>query len=150
MNAPNVVVDMSQVIDAINANGANISSELAMIRDLIAAVNANVVDGNKQNNCMLAKILAAINDLDAESSKNFKLVIEAIGKKTTSTGGNVDLSGIEAKLTQVNANLDNILKAIKDHKVEVKVDVTGKFKCECKQGQTVNEGVIEDLNWLLG
>ena len=133
-----VEIDLKAVIDAINANGADLSSKLSDIYSLLKTINGNIVKGNEQNQNMMAKILAAIKDLDSDCVAGFNLVIEAIGKKSSQ---GVDLSRIEA-------TLDAILDAIKNHKVEIKVTVDGHFTLQ-NNGCT-DEGVIDNLDWLLG
>ena len=131
-------VDLTSLIASINANGADLSSKLNDIYAILKTINANVVNGNDKTQAMLAKILAAIKDLDSDCVAGINLVIEAIGKKSSA---GVDLSRIEK-------TLDAILEAIKNHKVEIKVTVDGHFTL-VDNGCTT-EGVIDDLDWLLG
>ena len=113
-------VDLEALIDVINANSADLSSKLSDIYTLLMTINANVIEGDSANNEILCKIL------------------QKLSGKTESP----DFSAILAKL-------DEILKAIKDHKVTI--DVTGKITVECNCGNgEVHEGVIDDLDWILG
>ena len=49
-----------------------------------------------------------------------------------------------------NNRMDELLEAIKDHDVNVTVDVTGKVTCECNCGNdSKHEGILGDLNTIL-
>lgn len=49
-----------------------------------------------------------------------------------------------------NDRMDELLEAIKDHDVNVTVDVTGKVTCECNCGNDgKHEGILGDLNTIL-
>ena len=127
-----------KVIDAINKLGVNISADLTKILNKIGQGGQ---DG-KDYSSVLNAILAKLGDIDANNTKNFNRVIEALGKLSVGDKTDVDLKPILDKL-------EEILKAIKDHKVTV--DVTGKVCCECNCGNnTVHEGVLGNLNDLLG
>ena len=52
--------------------------------------------------------------------------------------------------TELMNKLDAIIDLIKNHEVEVVVDVTGKVSCECNCGGGTHEGVLGDLNDILG
>ena len=144
-NAPKMEVNVSEIVAAINAKDGDLSKKLDDILSILKTINCNVVQGNEDNNRLLNKILAAIEGIDSKSVSLVNKIIEAINKKTSPSNPtvNVDLSKIESKL-------DDILKAIKDHKVLVEVDGTVKCDCNCSGGSSVHEGVINDINWLLG
>ncbi len=127
-----------KVLDAIAKLGVNVSSSLTAILNKIGQGGQ---DG-KDYSSVLNAILAKLGTIDANNTKNFNRVIEALGKISVGQTTDVDLQPILDKL-------DEILKAIKDHKVTV--DVTGKVTCECNCGNgTVHEGILGDLNDLLG
>ena len=49
-----------------------------------------------------------------------------------------------------NNRMDELLEAIKDHDVNITVDVTGKVTCECNCGKgDKHEGILGDLNTIL-
>ena len=113
-------VDLSKLIDCINNNGADLAMRLNEIYMLLTTINGNVVQGNEDNRIVLCKIL------------------EALSNKTDSP----DFSKILEKL-------DAILKAIKDHNVKITVDGHITCDCNCGDGGT-HEGVVDDLDWILG
>ena len=136
---PNAVTDLSAVIKAIKETGASLNSSIVNLANLLKTVNENVVAGNKTNEKLLNTVISKLDGLDKDCVNYFKQVIEAIGKK----------SGQGVDLTKIEKQLDAILQAIKDHKVIIKGG------CGCCNDENfcndpVNEGVIEDLNWLLG
>ncbi len=121
-----------KILEAINKLGAN----------MVAGFNAILAKMDKQPNYMpiLEKILAKLGDIDNTNKTNFAAILEALGKRN-----DVDLTALLNKL-------DEILQAIKDHDVHVTVDVTGKVTCECNcgKGNCPNEGIITELNNILG
>ena len=69
---------------------------------------------------------------------------DAIGKG----GNNFDDTKLMKALELISGNLKDILAAIKDHKVEVKVE-SGEVKCNCNCGKN-HEGILGDLDKILG
>ena len=127
-----------KVLDAIDKLGVNISTSLTAILNKIGQGGQ---DG-KDYSSVLNAILAKLGTIDGNNTKNFNKVIEALGKLSIGQTTDVNLQPILDKL-------EEILKAIKDHKVTV--DVTGKVTCECNCGSgSVHEGILGDLNNLLG
>ena len=116
-------VDMSKVIAAINANGADLSTKLSDLYAVLNVINTNVIQTDSDVTTLLGAIL------------------NAIPKKV----GTTDFSVIYNKL-------DAILNAIKNHEVNVKVTVEGHFTICDKDGNVVHEGQLDDdqLSWLLG
>ena len=117
--------DLSAIIDVINANGADLSSKLSDIFTLLQTLNANVVEGNINNQTMAELILAAIAN---------------IGNISGGDGHTLDLE-------EVLAILRDILEAIKNHEVIITINSDGSVNCE---GGTVNEGENNDWNNVLG
>ena len=120
-----------RIIDAIGKLGADISGDITKI--------INKIPDNKDYSEVLDKILAAIGTLKEDVNGNFESLLEAIG--------NIDIK--PADLSWIKDHLDAILKAIKDHDVIVKVE-GGKCCCCNNDGTPVNEGIIKNLNDLLG
>ena len=114
-------IDLTALINTINANGADLSKKLSDILAAIRCLNANVVEGDNNIMAFLSKILGAIP--------------KCVDKP--------DFSAILAKL-------DEILAAIKNHKVDVTVTVDGHFTICDKDGNVVHEGEIDNLDWVLG
>ena len=127
---------------------------------ILKTINGNVVAGNKVTEDYGKQILAAvkagnmslenirklvehidndIHEFEDNAKKMGEAIIEAINKKKC--GGNVDLTAVLNKL-------DEILEAIKDHDVNVTVDVTGKVECNCNCGSK-HEGILGELNDML-
>ncbi|MBR6126702.1 hypothetical protein IKQ21_03365, partial [bacterium] len=143
-------------LNAILKNGTKLDDILAILK----VINGNVVDGNKITENYGKQILEAIktgngklddikklvehidNDIHEfkeNAQKMGEAIIEAINKKKC--GGSIDMTAILNKL-------DEILAAIKDHKVDVTVDVTGKVECNCNCGSK-HEGILGELNSMI-
>ena len=139
-NLPNYKTQLEAIIDSINTNSASLDTKLDDLTNILKAINDNVVEGNATNKQLMGEILNAIKDLDTTAAAGFKAVITAIGNKTQ--------QGVD--LTKIEATLSEILDAIKNHKVEITVDINGHFTCTCCGNDKPNEGIIDDLEWLLG
>ena len=118
--------DMTAVIDAINANGADLSSKLSDIFALLKTLNGNVVEGNTTNQNIAQRILDAI--------------INVGNIISSSTGQPFSLDEIIAILYQ-------ILDAIKNHEVHITIDIDGNIHCD--GDGSVNEGENNDWNNVL-
>ena len=124
--------DLSEVIDAIKANGGNISSILNKIFTLLTTINGNVLKGNTDNATFFDKILSAIANLGNEIGGN---------------GDPVDLSLIETIL-------EEILIKIQNHKVDIYVhtDADGTIHCTTDEGEhndwdnVLNARAISDID----
>ena len=122
-----------KIIEAIEKLGVKVSYDLNVI--------LNKIPEDKDYSTVLNAILAKIGDVDAGNRANFNKVLDALAK-IAANQKDVDLQPIIDKLQE-------ILQAIKDHKVIV--DVTGKVTCECSCGDKgKHEGIIGDLQDLLG
>ena len=117
--------DLSSVIAAINANGADLSAKLSDIFSLLKTLNGNVVQGNIDNSNFAQLILDAIVNV-----------------------GNIISSqtGEPLSLDEIIAILKEILEAIKNHEVIITINSDGTINCE---GGSVNEGENNDWNNVL-
>ena len=126
-----------KILDAIDKLGAKISGSLTAILNAIKEL-----PNGKDYESILNAILAKLGNIDANNSINFQKVLDALAELGSGKTIDVDLQPILNKLQE-------ILEAIKDHKVTV--DITGKVTCECNCGNSgTHEGIIGDLNDLLG
>ena len=60
------------------------------------------------------------------------------------------MTTFNGNINTILAKLDVILKAIKDHDVNVKLTIDGKIVICDKDGNVINEGEIDNLDWILG
>ena len=123
------------VIDAISKLGVSISADLTAIYNKINAGGQTGKDYSE----VLDAILKKLGEMQNDNNNNFAAVLKAIGQ--------IDIKPQD--LSWIKAHLDAILEAIKNHEVIVKVE-GGKCHCCDKDGNTVHEGVLGDLNDLLG
>ncbi|MBR1373416.1 hypothetical protein IJ556_03075, partial [bacterium] len=136
---------LRQLVEIAKANGGkldNIIEQNQMVIGLLQTMKSNL-DNN------LAKILTKMDQLDA----NQKTIIEYLKKLSAKadtiiaqlnngSNCNVDFDALMAKLQE-------ILEAIKNHKVEVTVDGKITVECHCGGGSTVHEGEL-DLSGIIG
>lgn len=159
--------DIIEAIGNIKLDGSQIdlSSIEAMMKDLLAQAkkNGNILtnidaklDAIKMTgDAILAKIDAESQKGDERYEKTYNLMQQIFNK--LGNGG----SGVaydDTKLLEILGNLSSmidgrmseLLNAVKDHDVNVTVDLNGKIKCECNCGNGNNhEGIIGDLNNLM-
>ncbi len=114
-------IDLTALLNTINANGADLSSKLSDIYGILKTLNANVIKNNNDNLTFFTKILAAMPK-------------------------NID----RPDFSQILAKLDEILAAIKNHTVDLKITVDGHFTICDKDGNVVHEGEMDNLDWILG
>ena len=131
LEAGDVTIDLSKIED--------------MMKELLKQTRANGDKLDSLNLTMdtLKALIKTKFDKDDERYNNIENLLNVIISKLGSKGD----SEISAKLDAILAKLEDILQAIKDHKVTV--DITGKVTCECNCGQN-HEGIIGDLNSLMG
>ena len=113
---------------------------------------------NVTSKAILEKIKKESEKADKKYDKVYNLMQEIFNKLGASDVTYDDAKLLEilnklyemvgGKLDNIDGKLDEILNAIKDHKVNVTVDVTGKVKCECDCGKN-HEGIIGDLEDLM-
>ena len=112
-----VVIDIQAIIDAINNNGADISSKLNELIMLMTTINGNIVQGNEDNIQMGEKILAAIAKLGTDIIGSLNVIIQNMG------GDSEKLDKLLAFLEKMDANnkerVDKLLDAI------AKLTITG-------------------------
>lgn len=159
--------DIIEAIGNIKLDGSQIdlSSIEAMMKELLAQAkkNGNILtnidaklDAIKMTgDAILAKIDAESQKGDERYEKTYNLMQQIFNK--LGNGG----SGVaydDTKLLEILGNLSSmidgrmseLLNAVKDHDVNVTVDLNGKIKCECNCGNGNNhEGIIGDLNNLM-
>ena len=79
-----------------------------------------------------------------------KEVLEKLSSSAANGYDDSKLMEVLSKLSNmIDTRLEEILNAIKDHDVNVTVDVTGKVTCECNCGKP-HEGILGDLEDALG
>ena len=140
----------SKIIDAmsnikISGGTVDLSSVEAMLSELIKLTqkNGNVLSNIDAKMDVIKVTTKAIYDKLGDVDQNIKNILNFINKNA----GKYDDSKLLEKLDKIMNKLDDILAAIKDHKVTV--DVTGKVTCECNCGKN-HEGILGDLNDILG
>ena len=139
----------------------DLSSVEKMMNELLAQVkkNGNVLTNidakldviNLTTKAILDKIEKEAQKGDTRYAKLEALMNSILNKMGTS-GVSYDDSKLLEILGSMSNMIDNrmgeLLDAIKDHNVNVTVDVTGKVKCECDCGKN-HEGIIGDLEDLM-
>lgn len=140
----------AKIIDAIGnikvtGGKVDLGSVEAMLKELIELTkkNGNTLDNIDAKMDVVNVTTKAILDKLGHVDQNVQNILDFIKKNA----GSYDDSKLLEKLDKIMDKLDDILAAIKDHKVTV--DVTGKVTCECKCGQN-HEGILGDLNDILG
>ena len=169
-----------KVLDNMDANTKDIINAMGNIKvdgsgnvDLSSIENmlAQLIKLGEQNNELLSGIdgkldlinvtgKAILDKLNVEGQKGDEryekteaTLNEILDALKNQTGGYDDseLMQVLKDLSKLfNDRMDELLEAIKDHDVNVTVDVTGKVTCECKCGNDgKHEGIIGDLNNVL-
>lgn len=140
----------AKIIDAIGnikvtGGKVDLGSVEAMLKELIELTkkNGNTLDNIDAKMDVVNVTTKAILDKLGHVDQNVQNILDFIKKNA----GSYDDSKLLEKLDKIMDKLDDILAAIKDHKVTV--DVTGKVTCECNCGQN-HEGILGDLNDILG
>ena len=123
-----------KVLDAIAKLGNNVTASLNAIYAKIGQGGTTAPDYT----AILNAILDKLDGMQKDNNKNFAAILNAIG--------NIDIKPQD--LSWIKGHLDAILEAIKDH--DVVVTVEGGKCCCCKDGGIIHEGVLGDLNDLLG
>lgn len=126
--------------------------------DLLENINAKVEVISVTQQAILEKI-NSFENMGCDTSKLESLLEEILDKMGQQSGSYDDsklleiLNNLTAKFEEYSKltkdQLDKILEAIKDHDVNVTVDVTGKVTCECNCGGN-HEGILGDLEDILG
>ncbi len=162
-------VDTKDIINAIgnikvdgsgNVDLSSIENMLAKLLELTGKNNEllSSIDGkleliNLTGKAILDKMNVEGHKNDERYKKTEAVLNEILDKLKNQTGGYDDseLMKVLKDLSKIfNDRMDEILDAIKDHDINVTVDVTGKVTCECNCGKgDNNEGIIGDLNKVL-
>lgn len=139
----------AKIIDAIGnikvtGGKVDLGSVEAMLKELIELTkkNGNTLDNIDAKMDVVNVTTKAILDKLGNVDQNVQNILDFIKKNA----GSYDDSKLLEKLDKIMDKLDDILAAIKDHKVTV--DVTGKVTCECNCGKN-HEGILGDLNDIL-
>lgn len=147
------------IIDAIGniKVGSGGTVDLSSIEKMLAELlkqsqkNGNILSNIDAKTDVIAtttkSILAALNKEFGKNDERYKNINNLLTVIANKNDGKGDDAKLLDKLDKILAKLDEILDAIKNHKVEV--DVTGKVTCECNCGSK-HEGILGDLNNLLG
>ncbi len=147
------------IIDAIGniKVGSGGTVDLSSIEKMLAELlkqsqkNGNILSNIDAKTDVIAtttkSILAALNKEFGKNDERYKNINNLLTVIANKNDGKGDDAKLLDKLDKILAKLDEILDAIKNHKVEV--DVTGKVTCECNCGSK-HEGILGDLNDLLG
>ena len=169
-----------KVLDNMDANTKDIINAMGNIKvdgsgnvDLSSIENmlAQLIKLGEQNNELLSGMdgkldlinvtgKAILDKLDIEGQKGDEryekteaTLNEILDALKNQTGGYDDseLMQVLKDLSKLfNNRMDELLEAIKDHDVNVTVDVTGKVTCECNCGNdSKHEGILGDLNTIL-
>lgn len=169
-NLTAVVENMGlNILTKLDRQAPDYSAQLSTITNLLMNIKPSEVDLTKleklvgnavtgvNNNTQLLKELKNQNDIIIDLLKSFRKEVgdkfdgvdawlELIYKKIP-TGGT---GGCKCDINELIAKLDEILAAIKDHKVKVTVE-GGKCNCTCDgQPVQVHEGVLGNLQDILG
>ena len=146
---------LAELLDQSKSNGELLSSidgKLDVINMSITTAKEEILnklgEGFDKTNQHYKNIEATLNDIvnnagagfdDSEILGHLELILKSIDK----------LGEKFTDKSELLEKLDEILAAIKDHKVIV--DVTGKVTCECNCGDSgSHEGIVGDLSDLLG
>lgn len=143
-----------------NVDLSSIEEMLAKLLDLTGKNNELLsdIDGkldliNITGKAILDKINAEAQKGDERYEKTEVTLNAILDALKNQTGGYDDseLMQVLKDLSKLfNDRMDELLDAIKDHDVNVTVDVTGKVTCECNCGNGGNhEGILGDLNTIL-
>ena len=122
----------------------SINGKMDVINVTIETAKNEILAKMDKNDANTTAILNALNEFKNISNANDKEILE---KMDTIINVLNNIKDDKYDDTNLMAKLDDILAAIKDHKVTV--DVTGKVTCECNCGGN-HEGILGDLEDVLG
>ncbi len=122
----------------------SIDGKMDVINVTIETAKNEILAKMDKNDANTTAILNALNEFKNISNANDKEILE---KMDTIINVLNNIKDDKYDDTNLMAKLDDILAAIKDHKVTV--DVTGKVTCECNCGGN-HEGILGDLEDVLG
>ena len=107
----------NKILEAINKLGVDITSQLTQILEVI---NTGTESG-KNVEALLEKVLAKLDEMDANQQASAQAIIDAIANIEVGDGGNVDLSSLEkmlSELLQLTSKNNSLLESI-DGKMDV-------------------------------
>ncbi len=107
----------NKILEAINKLGVDITSQLTQILEVI---NTGTESG-KNVEALLEKVLAKLDEMDANQQASAQAIIDAIANIEVGDGGNVDLSSLEkmlSELIQLTSKNNSLLESI-DGKMDV-------------------------------
>ena len=154
-NTDSIIKAMSNI--KVDGGKVDLSSVEAMLNELINISKAN---GDKLTSIdtrldVLNVTTKAIEDelkkqgkANGERYNNLMTLLKSMKDAIGKGGNNFDDTKLMKALELISGKLDDILAAIKDHKVEVTVDVTGKVECKCNCGKN-HEGILGNLDDIL-
>ena len=168
----NMDSNTAKIIDAIanikiegggSSGNVDLSSVEAMLKELIELTKDNnntLTDINGKLDVIKVTQQAILDKINVEANKNderytkldafMKEVLEKLSSSAANGYDDSKLMEVLSKLSNmIDTRLEEILNAIKDHDVNVTVDVTGKVTCECNCGKP-HEGILGDLEDALG
>lgn len=170
-NSENLEALLNKVLEKMDSNTAAIIEAISNIKiegggsggnvDLssLEKMMSELIELTKNNNKVLTNIDAKIDLLNVtadailskldESNKDHKVIIDILNAIKDNNCKGYDDTQLLKILDLITGKLDDILAAIKDHDVNVTVDVTGKVTCECNCGGN-HEGILGDLEDVLG
>ena len=138
---------LSELLDLTAKNNGlleSIDGKMDVINVTIETAKNEILAKMDKNDANTTAILNALNEFKNISNANDKAILE---KMDTIINILNNIKDNKYDDTNLMAKLDDILAAIKDHKVTV--DVTGKVTCECNCGGN-HEGILGDLEQVLG
>ena len=166
----NMDSNTAKIIDAIanikiegggSSGNVDLTSIEAMLKELVELTKDNnnaLTDINGKLDVIKVTQQAILDKINVEANKNDERYVkvdafmkEVLSKLSSASGyDDTKLMEVLSKLSNmIDTRLEEILNAIKDHDVNVTVDVTGKVTCECNCGNP-HEGILGDLEDALG
>ncbi len=168
----NMDSNTAKIIDAIanikiegggSSGNVDLTSIEAMLKELVELTKDNnnaLTDINGKLDVIKVTQQAILDKINVEANKNderytkldafMKEVLEKLSSSAANGYDDSKLMEVLSKLSNmIDTRLEEILNAIKDHDVNVTVDVTGKVTCECNCGKP-HEGILGDLEDALG
>jgi len=144
-------VDITPIVRELQNNGVTLNAIYAGM----SVINDNIVQSDANQTAIGKKVIELLYCIEDKMPADYTNVLCAILNKIPE--GFSSQPGTEVDLTYTNNQLDKILNAIKNHKVDVTFDANCNCHCqpssscsEKEKEQLVHEGVLTDLEDLLG
>ena len=140
-----------KILEAINKLDGDMVNQFAK---LIEIGNKNNELAEKSNE-VLAQILDAIQHFSPELKVDLSELIDTIKANGNDISSRLNkiytiMTTFNGNINAILAKLDEILKAINDHEVNIKLTIDGKIVICDKDGNVIHEGEIDNLDWILG